>query len=347
MNNRIITYLIITLLMFCNNAYCYKGVFHKIWLEHNVTHDGVKCLAIHNEFSVWCSRTGEEGDIISYVDYTKGVGHKDTNGRYRTTDGNVCVSRKWKDNINGTRYHDFILYLPNDEIHPVPGNHTYFVRSFLFFKGQVLCHSEFVSFDMAGNKPQPNNNANAYRHVAQRDPNYNYVECSNCHGQKKCPGCHGTRNCNYCSGTGRCSQCNGNKGTNVWSGFNYVWFNCSKCIGRGTCNLCAGSGNCQCSRGSNPTNGYCVICKGEGVVKQPKIKPNSGGNNVIIINQGGGSRGTRINTESAPQQCYSCSGTGRCRSCNGTGFNAYTDTGNCKVCYGNGRCVGCRGTGHY
>lgn len=254
---------LLLLTMCVAKGYSYSGEFHRIWLEHNVMHDGVKCLAIHNVFSVWCSSSGESGQITAFLDYSRGTGHKDTNGRYCNYEGNVCVSGTWTDRINGTRYNDYVLYLPNDEIHPVQGPHTYYIRSFLFFKGEILCHSDFVTFDMTGSYSQaaaPRNN-NSKNEVPAHpvapirpDPDDTYWE-----------GLIGTIYTRYWA--------HPDGGATIQQDWK-----CYACtLKPGYCNICQGSGNGYISIGRylacvacNAT-GICGTCGGDAIIENPPV----------------------------------------------------------------------------
>ena len=123
--------------------------FNKIWLEYNVNHGGQKCLAIH--FAVHVE--GMKGRIVkfvAFVDSPKGVGHPDANNNYCNSSGKVVSSHKGNCIYENCVWNDFVIYLPNDEIHPKAGKNTYYIRVFAYDDSTIIGNSEFVSFDMTG-----------------------------------------------------------------------------------------------------------------------------------------------------------------------------------------------------
>ena len=69
-------------------AFAASATIDRIWLEHNVSQDGQTGLRIHLKFTVW-DMQGQQGEAITYFESPKGVGVKDLDRRYYTTDGNV------------------------------------------------------------------------------------------------------------------------------------------------------------------------------------------------------------------------------------------------------------------
>lgn len=138
-----------------------------------------------------------------------------------------------------------------------------------------------------------------------------YVTCKNCKG----------------SGITLCYMCYG-QGGSAQSRFNFMtyrsymeWVPCVTCRGNGQvlCIWCRGSGGFEIPESSGSSNSY----------------------------EGGGDffNNFPLETEKKWHKCYSCSGTGNCKTCKGTGLSSTRKNGNCGVCLGSGQCPGCRGTG--
>lgn len=162
---------------------------------------------------------------------------------------------------------------------------------------------------------------------------------------QSCTVCKGSAwaQCASCRGTGRVAD--GVENVQQWTGLGYATM---PRMTYKTCSFCNGGGQKTCWNCENGTH-YNYYLSTVGLPQNNNSNGGGGGSNVVIINgnNGGGGSSNIGSSSSQPTTCYSCGGSGRCRSCNGTGFSAYTDNGNCKTCYGNGRCPGCRGSGHY
>ncbi len=122
-----------------------SATIDRIWLEHNVSQDGQTGLRIHLKFTVW-DMQGQQGEAIAYFESPKGVGVKDLNRRYYTTDGNVSTSERFTPSYPGSEYSDFTLFIPNEELHLLPGSHTYYCQVFLFdAQGNDIAYSDYAS----------------------------------------------------------------------------------------------------------------------------------------------------------------------------------------------------------
>lgn len=102
-----------------------SATIDRIWLEHNVSQDGQTGLRIHLDFTVW-DMQGQQGEAVAYFESPKGIGVKDLDRRYYTTDGNVSTSERFTPSYPGTEYSDFTLFIPNEQLHLLPGSHTYY-----------------------------------------------------------------------------------------------------------------------------------------------------------------------------------------------------------------------------
>lgn len=99
-----------------------KGKFHRVWVEHNVTENNQKGMRIHAKFEV-DNLKDVSCKIIAYFYYDSGGKLKDTNDRYCTIDGYVSASKGFTPSYKNSIYHDFELFMPNDELHMSDGKH--------------------------------------------------------------------------------------------------------------------------------------------------------------------------------------------------------------------------------
>ncbi len=122
-----------------------KAKVHKVWAEHNVMHDGVKCMAIHVKFEV-DNMKGKTGRIAAYYYTESGTKLVDKNNSYRTTAGNVSVGEDFTPSYDGSIWEDFVFYMPNSELHITEvGDYKFFVAVWDHNSNQ-LADSDWVSF---------------------------------------------------------------------------------------------------------------------------------------------------------------------------------------------------------
>lgn len=94
----------------------------KVWVDHNQYQDSVKGMWIHVKFDV-NNFKGATGAVNAYF-YTKnGDPLKDFNGQYKTENGLVSVGESFTPSYVNATYKDFKLFMPNHELHMVPGKH--------------------------------------------------------------------------------------------------------------------------------------------------------------------------------------------------------------------------------
>ena len=87
-----------------------------IWVDHNVFEDGREGMRIHVKFTV-DDLQNSEGLCIAYFYFADGRKLSDSNGQYKTTDGQVSVSRSFTPSYVNTIYRDFKLFMPYSELH--------------------------------------------------------------------------------------------------------------------------------------------------------------------------------------------------------------------------------------
>lgn len=68
------------------------------------------------------------GRVVAFLESPKGVGVKDNNGRFCTSDGKVSVGKDFGTRKSSNRFEDFKLIIPMDELHITDKSKTYFIR---------------------------------------------------------------------------------------------------------------------------------------------------------------------------------------------------------------------------
>lgn len=169
---------------------------------------------------------------------------------------------------------------------------------------------------------------------------YNAQSCTRCNSSGVCV-CY---NCNG-SGTSPTGQ------TQMVTIYNGLFATQVPQMVMGPCSFCSSTGRITCPDCEGHGTAYTVYANP--VYPSVANTGGGGGGNGGVYNGGGGGGNSGFssgnsNTDSRPQQCYSCRmNPGRCSMCRGTGYSVGTSDNKCHTCYGTGTCQGCRGTGHY
>lgn len=96
-------------------------------LQKNVDIADIPSLVISVDFNIdYLSSDG--GRIVAFLENPKGVGVKDTNGRYCTSDGKVSVGKDFGTRQSSASFKDFQLIIPMDELHISNTYKKYFIR---------------------------------------------------------------------------------------------------------------------------------------------------------------------------------------------------------------------------
>lgn len=140
---------LILLLVSTGITFAQSVTVNKIWLEHNATQDNEKGLRIHIEVEL-DGYKGSDMRAIAYFEIPKGVGHKDLNNRYCTTDGDVSASKKFSPRYDSAIYNDLKIFIPISELHLKEGKHTYYCIVQIFGPNGYCASSDYVSFEGTG-----------------------------------------------------------------------------------------------------------------------------------------------------------------------------------------------------
>lgn len=99
---------------------------------------------IHLEFDVW-NLLGKDCEAVAFFEFSTGQRLDDTNGQYRSSDGQVAALTRFRPAYEWTTYHDLTLYIPYAEMHLAPGQHNlrYIVQIFSG-PGELVCSTDYI-----------------------------------------------------------------------------------------------------------------------------------------------------------------------------------------------------------
>lgn len=100
---------------------------HSTTLQRNVEIGGVNSLVVSVNFDIM-NLTSDGGRIVAFLESPKGVGVKDTNGRFCTSDGKVSVGKDFGTRKPSAHFEDFQLIIPTEELHIADITRTYYLR---------------------------------------------------------------------------------------------------------------------------------------------------------------------------------------------------------------------------
>lgn len=325
-------------------------------LDHNVVENGVKGLKVHLDFEL-IDMNGAEGEVLVYLEQPKGVPVKDLNGSYLTVNGNVVFSSNYHSPYDNSRYEDFTVFMPLDELHMNPGTNTYYckVKFYDTVNKQFMDNVVYLTFEGTTHEKVRNENHHAQEERVNRTnlPGGGYQEyISHADGSM-------TMNtylpCSFCRGTKQCQGCFGAGGRWIYGRY----FPCTLCGGTNVCHACKGKGGTLTSvlikensaEGHDSNGGY---YKSEG---DAAVYYDSNGRAFISEGNGGSSGGNSSsgnNSSSSSRygniSCHLCNGSGVCSTCNGKGYTNSMYTGgtmSCPNCHPDhiGKCSKCGGSG--
>lgn len=314
--------------------------------EHNKMVNGKKCLSMHFKVNVKGMK-GRQAKVVVYVEHPKETGVPDINGLYRTTDGKVSASGTGKVTYDDSVWEDFVVNLPNDEIHPLSGKRTYYIKAVLWDGNDVLARTYCDTFDMTGDSDNNHNHSahqpssgqysggsNEVVNRSRKDLGYGYKIIEEYGNGCRIESIY--MPCTMCSGSKRCSLCKG-MGYIVSAGYG-TYIPCQGCAQSGACSLCkANNGYVLSSSQLYDANGNPIY-----------VPSGSGGYSGGSGSSSGGS-GNSGSSRYGTYSCPTCHGTGTCQTCGGDGIaDSYYTGGDmiCPNCRSNkGKCSVCNGTG--
>lgn len=120
-----------------------------VTVEHDVYENDVKGMKIHLKFSVQ-NMKGFKGRCIAYMYYEDGTPLKDTNGSYRTTDGQCAFGKDFTPTSDRSTFNDFVIFVPLKELEADKGKHNMKFSCTIWDKSSdsstSIAHSDYYSF---------------------------------------------------------------------------------------------------------------------------------------------------------------------------------------------------------
>ena len=101
----------------------FTGTIQRLWVDHNILEDGRKGMRIHLEFTTH-NLLNIECEAAAYFYYSNGTPLRDFNSSYRDVSGDVSHGERFTPPYYDTRYSDFTMFMPYDELHMSQGQHS-------------------------------------------------------------------------------------------------------------------------------------------------------------------------------------------------------------------------------
>ncbi len=120
---------------------------NRIWVDHNTFNGGQKGMMIHIDFEV-NGLKNHTINPVAYFEYSNGNRLNDYDGYYRTTDGQVSIGDSSNADYDGTRWSDFKLFMPYNQLHMGTGSYSLQFHIHIHDKttGKVLLRSDNQGF---------------------------------------------------------------------------------------------------------------------------------------------------------------------------------------------------------
>ncbi len=125
-----------------------------VTVEHDVYENDVKGMKIHLKFSVQ-NMKGFKGRCVAYMHYEDGTPLKDTNGSYRTTDGQCSFGKDFTPSYDSSTFNDFVIFVPITELEAGKGKHDMKFQCLIWDKSsddsREIARSDYYSFTLTKN----------------------------------------------------------------------------------------------------------------------------------------------------------------------------------------------------
>ena len=250
--------------------------------------------------------------VIAYFYNSDGTKLADTNDNYCTTDGQVSTSTQIKPRYDSSLWEDFTLSIPLSELHPLPGENSYYVDIEVHKNKKSIGHiSKACSYKLKGSS---SNSPSTHSHAGTTS-----ATCTSCNGS-------GIKTCIICNGTGT----NPIPAPIVNPYTHQIFYQIVQC------NMCGGTGKQTC-----------LLCKGTGIYVTPEFFNSSNGYySAPNLDNGSGSSRITCSRCGGSGICHGCGG-GKgsweyIDHYTGDGTKGYIPCGECR---GSGKCPICYGRG--
>ena len=117
-----------------------SATFDKLWVDYDVTDNGVRGMKIHVKFTAY-EMLNTDAYLAIYFQYDDEIGKwlKDRNSKFNSTDGYVAVYRSIKPQYNPAVFNDLDVFMPYSELDLDPGEYDLAMDVKLIYKegGQI------------------------------------------------------------------------------------------------------------------------------------------------------------------------------------------------------------------
>jgi hypothetical protein len=124
-----------------------RASFDKLWIDYDITEDGIKGMRIHVKFSVY-EMKGVDGYVAIFFEDDWGDRLKDNNKKYYSSGGDVALYKSIKPAYDPAEYNDLQLFMPYSELDLEPGNYDLSMEVRLIYpNGDLIQHLTFHDFE--------------------------------------------------------------------------------------------------------------------------------------------------------------------------------------------------------
>jgi uncharacterized protein YifE (UPF0438 family) len=131
----------------CRNATKACAEFERIWVDYDVTENGVRGMRIHTKFSVYRMK-GVAAALAVYFETGDAKRLRDKNKRFYTTGGDVTIQRELKIDYDPGVYSDLAVFMPYDELDLDEGEYDLKMDvDLIYLNGTLIQHLAFHDFN--------------------------------------------------------------------------------------------------------------------------------------------------------------------------------------------------------
>jgi len=124
-----------------------RATFEKLWVDYDISEDGVKGMRIHVKFSVY-EMKGVDGYVAIFFDDDWGDRLKDNNKKFYSSGGDVALYKSIKPAYDPAEYKDLQLFMPYSELDLEPGNYDLTMEvKLIYSNGDPIQHLTFHDFE--------------------------------------------------------------------------------------------------------------------------------------------------------------------------------------------------------
>src|SRR6476646_10109776 len=129
------------------------ATFEKIWVDYDITEDGLKGMRIHLNFTTY-EMKDMDSYLAIYFNYNneRGGRLRDKNSKYNSSTGDVAVYQILKPQYDPAVYTDLQLFMPYSELDLDPGSYELSMDIELIYKVGGLIQ-KLTSYDFEYTKP--------------------------------------------------------------------------------------------------------------------------------------------------------------------------------------------------